>query len=289
MLGTSILPEPTAIRIETGSPFSTLVPSFGVWLITEPAGSLSLTSSFWFGSSLSSALVSFSSALNAEASPVTLGTSVSWGMLRKSRNSSSASSRITGISHHGSHGFCANVPWVGSSGPVGALDCPPRRLSIPWPACALSEPICGPCTCGARICGMRTLSPPGPIVTPGGYSCGLKTRGGYMPGTCGGRRRYHFFFGAGPCCCRTSAPTGSAARRSAASSPVIVLTSSRRSEPRPIQICLGGRTCICEPTAVPAGISCGGRLKPNCSSPSGSSPSSATSTGALALLVTVMS
>ena len=65
-------------------------------------------------------------------------------------------------------------------------------------------------------------------------------------------RRYHFFFGGGPCCSSTSAPSGSAAARSAASSPVIVLTSRRRSCPRPIQICLGGWTCICEVTDAPA-------------------------------------
>ena len=85
---------------------------------------------------------------------------------------------------------------------------------------------------------------------------------------------------------RTSAPSGSAAARSAASSPVTVTTSSRRSTGRPIQICLGGLTRIFDDTVAPGGISCGGRLKPNCSSPSGSWPSSATSTGALALLVT---
>ena len=74
-----------------------------------------------------------------------------------------------------------------------------------------------------------------------------------MPGTCGGRRRYHFFLRRR----RAAAAArrrrrGSAAARSAASSPVIVLTSRRRSCARPIQICLGGLTCICEVTAVPA-------------------------------------
>ena len=180
------------------------------------------------------------------------------------------------------------MPWVGSSGPVGAADA----------ATAAEHLLAGLRVEGAHLRPLHLrradlrhaqIHTARADVMPGGYSCGLKTRGGYIPGTCGGRRRYHFFLGGGPCCCRTSAPTGSAAARSAASSPVIVLTSSRRSCRRPIQICLGGRTCICEVTAAPAGISCGGRLKPKRSSPSGSSPSSATSTGALARLATVTS
>ncbi len=79
---------------------------------------------------------------------------------------------------------------------------------------------------------------------------------------------------------------GSAASRSSASSPVSVMTDSRRSAGRPIQICFGGRTCIEVWTVWPGGISDGGRLKPNFSSPSGSWPSSAISTGALALFST---
>ena len=109
-----------------------------------------------------------------------------------------------------------------------------------------------------------------------------------MPGTRGafGLRRYHFFLGGGPSASSTAAGSGCAAARACASSPVIVVIESCRSLPRPIQICLGGLTCIWVVTDPPGGISCGGRLKPNCSSPSGSSPSSATSTGALALLIT---
>ena len=122
MSGTLTLPEPTAIRTVTCWPFSVLAPSAGVWPMMVPGSTLSSTFSFWFGSSLRSALVSFSSALNADASPTIFGTMTFCGRLRKSRNSSSASSSRTGISHHGSHGFCVNVPWVGSSGPCGALE-----------------------------------------------------------------------------------------------------------------------------------------------------------------------
>ena len=116
MLGTLTLPEPTAIRTVTCSPFSALEPSAGVWPITVPAGTLSSSFSFWFGSSLRSALVSFSSALNADGSPTTFGTSTFCGRLRKSRNSSSASSSSTGISHHGSHGFCGTSPGSAAAG-----------------------------------------------------------------------------------------------------------------------------------------------------------------------------
>jgi hypothetical protein len=82
---------------------------------------------------------------------------------------------------------------------------------------------------------------------------------------------------------------GSAARRSSAFSPVSVLIVKRFSAARPIQICLGGRTCMPVSIVLPGGISCGGRLKPKSSSSSSSSPSSATSTGALALFSTAMS
>ena len=87
------------------------------------------------------------------------------------------------------------------------------------------------------------------MLTSGGYSCGLKTRGGYMPGTCGGRRWYHFFFGGGPACSSTSAPTGS---RGGALGGLLArdrldLAGGARCA-RPIQICFGGRTCICEVT-----------------------------------------
>ena len=86
---------------------------------------------------------------------------------------------MTGISHHGSHAFWRNTPWVGSSGAAGAAG-PPRPGSLTPPLAswdALSWPIWGPWTCGARNCGIRTLMPPGPSLTSGGYSCGLYTRG----------------------------------------------------------------------------------------------------------------
>jgi hypothetical protein len=87
----------------------------------------------------------------------------------------------------------------------------------------------------------------------------------------------------------SAAAVGSAARRSSAFSPVSVTIVKRRSVARPIQICFGGRTCIPLSTVLPGGISCGGRLKPNSSSSSVSSPSSAISTGALALFSTATS
>ena len=87
---------------------------------------------------------------------------------------------MTGISHHGSHAFWRNTPWVGISGAAGVAG-PPRPGSLSCPGLAswdaLNDFSCGPCTCGARNCGIRTFRPPGPIWTSGGYSCGLNTRG----------------------------------------------------------------------------------------------------------------
>ena len=107
---------------------------------------------------------------------------------------------------------------------------------------------------------------------------------------CRRRRKKPFFCGSGAgAFSSSSADVGCSARRSSAFSPVSVAIVKRRSVARPIQICFGGRTCIPLSTVLPGGISCGGRLKPNSSSSSGSSPSSATSTGALALFSTATS
>ncbi len=95
-------------------------------------------------------------------------------------------------------------------------------------------------------------------------------------------KRPRFAVGDGP----AAAASGCAASRCAASSPVSVRTSKRRSVPRPIQICFGGRTRIVVCTVCPGAISAGGRSKPNCSSPSGSDPSSAKIAGAFAWLAT---
>jgi hypothetical protein len=83
-----------------------------------------------------------------------------------------------------------------------------------------------------------------------------------------------------------SVETGCSARRSAASSPVSVTTSKRFSCARPSQICLPGLTRMTEVIVWPGATSCGGVSKPNCSSESGSWPSRATITGALALFST---
>ena len=210
MSGTLTLPEPTAIRIATGSPFSALAPSAGVWPMTVPARHLVVDLLLLVRVQLEVGLGQLLLGLERRRPrrPPS-GRARSAAGCGRAGTAAARAAASTGISHHGSHGLCANVPWVGSSGPVGALGRPPRRPSIPWPAWRVQGAHLRALRPAApRICGMRTFRPPGPIVTPGGYSCGLKTRGGYMPGTCGGAaRRYHFFFGAGPCCCRTSAPT----------------------------------------------------------------------------------
>ena len=79
MSGTVIFPLPTASSTTTGVCFLTFSPAGGVCLSTLPRAALSSTTVFWLGSSLRLALVSFSSAANADFCPTTFGTTTSCG------------------------------------------------------------------------------------------------------------------------------------------------------------------------------------------------------------------
>ena len=275
IFGTVTSPLPTAISSETSESFSAVSPAAGVWPITVPGSASSVTSSFCCPASLSSASVSFCSASKADGEPTTSGTSTLRGSSMNRNTASAASSARTGISHHGSHAFWRNTPWEGSSGAAGAAAAPPPLRFLRLESWRFLDGTCGPRSCGPRSCGLRKLIPPGPMFTPGSYSCGLKTCGAPTPGI---RRRPRRAAGDGP----ASAVSGSAASRSSASAPVSVVTSKRLSTARPTQICLAGLTRIVVWTVWPGVICAGGRSKPNCSSPSGSVPSSATTTAAFA-------
>ena len=180
--------------------------------------------------------------------------------------------------HHGSHAFWRKTTWLGCSGMFGAGVPPPGTLS--WESWRLADGTRG--ACGAR--GPVTWTPRGPMFARGpAPPRRLNRPPAFAPVLSlllvvepGGLQR---LLGGG---------LGRRARCSA-SSPVRVCTEMRFSSGRPTHFWRGGRTTICDVCVWPAGTSSVCGLKSTLSSLSGSSSSSATVTGALAVFLTATS
>ena len=178
--------------------------------------------------------------------------------------------------HHGSHAFWRKTTWFGASGMLGRAAPPPGALS--WESWRFFFGIEG--ARGAR--GPATCTPCGPTLALGGAPPSRLNSPPALP--------------AAPCCSPSSSrPSSSSGGASAAafmacaSSPVRVCTVRRFSSGRPIHFWRGGRTSICDVPVWPAGTSSVCGLKATFSSLSGSSWSSATVIGALAVFLTATS
>ena len=97
--------------------------------------------------------------------------------LRSSRKQQQEQQQRAGSATTAATACWRKTPWVGISGAVGVAG-PPRPGSLSCArlgaaADALTGPSAGPASAAPRNCGIRTLRPPGPMLTSGGYSCGL--------------------------------------------------------------------------------------------------------------------